>query len=244
MISLSIANHERYFALLIAPGPGTTTLSLSHALHTLRRLLSPNYSVSPLPPSLLLTEPWSPTCALLVFPGGADLPYCESLNGPGNALIKQYISSGGKYLGLCAGGYYGSARCEFEIGRQGMEVVGDRQLAFFPGTARGCAFSGFIYDSEAGTRPAKLRVRREGFTGGKIPTEFRSYYNGGCVFVSADSRSMKERGVEVLASFTEAVEVDSGEGEPAAVVYCKVGEGAAVLTSTHPESVCPTWVSS
>lgn len=169
------------------------------------------------------------------------MPYCESLNGRGNALIKRYVSSGGKYLGLCAGGYYGSARCEFEVGHSGMEVVGSRELAFFPGIARGCAFHGFVYGSEAGTRAAKLNVRRECFTGGKVPNEFRGYYNGGCVFVSAGSPSMKEKGIEVLATFVDNVEVDAQEDDPAAAVYCKVDAGAAILTSTHPESVCPKY---
>jgi biotin--protein ligase len=40
--------------------------------------------------------------------------------------------------------------------------------------------------------------------------------------------------VQVLASYTERLHVDSGEGT-AAVVYRKVGEGSVVLTGPHPE---------
>jgi len=40
--------------------------------------------------------------------------------------------------------------------------------------------------------------------------------------------------VEVLARFDEELAVDSGATK-AAVVYCKVGDGAAVLTGPHPE---------
>lgn len=49
-----------------------------------------------------------------------------------------------------------------------------------------------------------------------------------------DAPKYKDKGVEVLASYTEELKVDSGE-DTAAVVYCKVGDGAAVLTCPHPE---------
>jgi biotin---protein ligase len=175
------------------------------------------------------------SCALLVFPGGADLGYCSSLNGKGNSRISQFVRQGGAYLGFCAGGYYGSQRCEFEIGDKKMEVIGDRELAFFPGICRGCAFKGFKYSSEAGARAVQLKVGKEYFTAGSPPTIFRSYYNGGGVFV--DAAKARDRGVEVLASYAEPIDVDGGDNGlgAAAIVYCKVGDGRAVLTGPHPE---------
>lgn len=180
----------------------------------------------------IIQEPWTASCALLVFPGGADLGYCRTLNGEGNRRISQYVERGGRYLGFCAGGYYGSKRCEFEVGKKSMEVAGNRELAFFPGTCRGCAFSGFVYHSEEGARAPQLRTSKIALSNGSVPDVFRSYYNGGGVFV--DAPKFKDQGVEVLASFTEELDVDPGEGS-ASVVYCKVGDGAALLTSTHPE---------
>ncbi|KAL8631206.1 hypothetical protein Q9189_003051 [Teloschistes chrysophthalmus] len=150
----------------------------------------------------------------------------------GNRRISQYVERGGSYVGFCAGGYYASKRCEFEVGNQKMEVVGNRELAFFPGTCRGCAFPGFVYHSEAGTRATQLRITKGSLTKGSIPEFFRSYYNGGGVFV--DAPKFKDHGVEVLASFTDKLAVDAGEGS-ASAVYCKFGDGAAILTSTHPE---------
>lgn len=182
----------------------------------------------------LIKEPWTGTCALLIIPGGADVPYCRTLNGEGNRRITQFVERGGAYLGFCAGGYYGSKRCEFEVGDKKMEVVGDRELAFYPGICRGCAFSGFVYHSEVGAKAVELRVSKDALSEGSIPAVFRSYYNGGGVFV--DAPKYKDEGIEILASFTEEIDVDAGEGT-AAVVYCKVGEGSAILTSPHPESV-------
>src|SRR5437773_4573344 len=82
------------------------------------------------------------------LPWRADLGYCRTLNGEGNRRINQFVRRGGAYLGLCAGGYYGSKVCEFEVGNKELEVVGSRELAFFPGICRGGAFAGFIYHGE------------------------------------------------------------------------------------------------
>lgn len=177
------------------------------------------------------------SCALLVIPGGADMGYSRTLNGEGNRRISNFVQTGGAYLGFCAGGYYGTKRCEFEVGDKTMEVIGERELGFFPGTCRGCAFPGFVYHSEAGARAAELKVSKTALSVGAIPDSFRSYYNGGGVFV--DAPLYADKGVEVLASYTEELNVDPGEGA-AAVVYCKVGQGAAILTGPHPELVYST----
>jgi biotin--protein ligase len=168
------------------------------------------------------------------MPGGADLGYCQTLDGEGNRRITQFVERGGAYFGFCAGGYYGSKRCEFEVGNKALEVIGNRELAFFPGICRGCAFPGFVYHSERGARAVELKVNRAALAGDSVPDVFRSYYNGGGVFVSAPA--YKDRGVEILASFTQHLSVDAEDGS-AAVVYCKVGEGAAILTGPHPEYV-------
>jgi biotin--protein ligase len=167
---------------------------------------------------------------MLVMPGGADLGYCAVLNGKGNSRIKRFVQDGGSYLGLCAGGYYGSGRCEFEIGDKLLEVQGDRELAFFPGTCRGCAYPGFKYHSENGARAAKLKVNT---ALNVAPPIFKAYYNGGGVFV--DAGKYHEQGVEILASYVDETFVESTDR--AAVVCCKVGSGAAILTGPHPEFV-------
>ncbi|KAG6151257.1 hypothetical protein E4U11_007961 [Claviceps purpurea] len=217
--------------VLVYTGTGTTTESVRQCIDSFRRLLSPNYAVIPISESVLLKEPWQPTCALLVIPGGADLGYCRVLNGPGNRLISDYVRRGGAYLGLCAGAYYGSGRCEFEVGNKPLEVVGSRELAFFPGTCRGGAFRGFEYHSEKGARAAILRVAKDSFEE-KLADTFASYYNGGGVFV--DATTVTGRKVEVLASYQDDLDVDGGHGK-AALVLCHVGEGLAMLSGTHPE---------
>lgn len=198
----------------------------------MRRLLSANYAVIPVTGETIINEPWSSTCALLVFPGGADLGYCRTLNGEGNRKIRQYVERGGMYLGFCAGAYYASGRCEFEVGNRRLEVIGKRELAFFPDTCRGCAYPGFAYHSEEGARAMELKVNTKALPEGEVPETFRCYYNGGGVFVDADKYA--EQGVEVLAEFVKPTVVESGKIR-AAMVCCQVGDGLALLTSTHPE---------
>jgi len=157
------------------------------------------------------------------------VPYCQNLNGAPNSAISSWVKHrGGKYLGFCAGGYYGSRRCEFEIGDRKLEVSGSRELGVFPGICRGAAFEGFVYDREDGAKAAKLKI--EGLS--DVKEDVKAYCNGGGIFVDADA--MKERGVEVLARFEDKVKVEGGD---AAAVYCKVGAGAAILTGVHPEYV-------
>ncbi|KAK5056076.1 hypothetical protein LTR84_012627 [Exophiala bonariae] len=220
--------------LMLSPGLGSTVESVRHCLFTLRRLLAPHYAVIPVTGDMLVKEPWTASCAALVFPGGADQGYCSTLNGEGNRRIRQFVERGGKYIGFCAGGYYGSAKCEFEVGNKLLEVIGDRELAFYPGIDRGCAFPGFVYHSEKGARAVDLVVDKSFLSAGTVPNVFKSYYNGGGVFV--DAPKYRDKGVEVLASYADPLAVDPGEGA-AAVVYCKVGEGAALLTGPHPEFV-------
>ncbi|PFH61633.1 hypothetical protein XA68_16808 [Ophiocordyceps unilateralis] len=222
---------QRRLNVLVFTGTGTSAESVRQCLYSLRRLLSPDYAVIPVGEAALLKEPWPSTCALLVFPGGADLGYCRVFNGAGNRRIHDFVRRGGAYLGLCAGGYYGSARCEFEVGHPPLDVVGPRELAFFPAACRGAAFSGFRYDSEMGARAASLCVNTA-FFDAPVPKSFASYYNGGGVFV--DAAHLDAGHVHVLASYADELDVDGGHGR-AAVVLCDVGDGKAVLCGPHPE---------
>ena len=233
--------------VLIYAGPGASATCILQAQHTLRALLSPSYAVGPVSLQALRAEPWQVACALLVFPGGADNPYCASLGGnaapDGTKKIADYVRRGGKYLGLCAGGYFGCGRCEFEVGNPELEVVGVRELRFFPGTCRGGVFQGFRYGSENGARVARIKPAKallmeqgDGEEKAEVSDTVGCYCNGGGVFV--DAAGLKDQGIEVLASYEGGLDVDGGDGE-AAVVHCKVGDGSAILVGPHPELVSP-----
>jgi len=222
---------------LSSKGIGAGAESVRHALSTLRLILSPNYAVIPITETSLLKEPWEPSCAAIVFPGGRDLGYARALNGHGNERIKTFVRNGGAYIGFCAGAYYASQRCEFEVGHPELEVIGSRELGFFPGTFRGGAFKGFSYNSERGAMAAPLYVDDVAWgDGGHVdfPNRLTCYYNGGGVFIDADK--MRDQGVEVLAEYEGILNVPLGDSEcQAAAVYCQVESGAAILFGPHPE---------
>ncbi|MCB1537523.1 MAG: hypothetical protein H6865_00940 [Rhodospirillales bacterium] len=69
----------------------------------------------------------------LAMPGGADLYYCEKLNGAGNATIRAFVEAGGGYLGICAGAYYACRSLEWNSG----EITGPRELALIDAHAYG-----------------------------------------------------------------------------------------------------------
>lgn len=219
--------------VLVYSGKGSTAEGVRHTVELLRQLLSPYYAVVTVSDAALLNDPWQSKTRMLVFPGGADLPYCDTFNGKGNKKIAAYVKGGGLFLGLCAGAYYALARCEFEVGNPLMEVSGSRELGFYPGVLRGCVYRGFEYDTHAGARAAKLSVNTAALGRSGLDLVM-AYYNGGGAFLDAE----KHRNVEVLATYTDPCDIADDQGSSgglAAVVLCKVGRGLALLTGAHPE---------
>ncbi|GLI59016.1 hypothetical protein VaNZ11_000841 [Volvox africanus] len=144
--------------VLVYCGEGAGYQSARNTLRALQSCLAPGVEARLLGTNELLEGSWRGRCLLFVMPGGADLPYCKHLNGHGNRLLRGYVAGGGSYLGICAGAYYACRRVAFEPGGP-LEVIGDRELGFFPGTARGAAYPGFDYSSERGACAAPLRFR-------------------------------------------------------------------------------------
>ncbi|WIA30489.1 hypothetical protein OEZ86_000573 [Tetradesmus obliquus] len=137
-------------------GEGAGWRSVRSTFESLQRLLPKQYEVSTLTAAELVDGSWTAEAALLVMPGGADLPYCNRLNGKGNSIIQGFVRAGGSYLGLCAGAYYASSCVQFEQGSR-LQVLGYRELGFFPGIACGAAYPGFDYQTEAGAVAADVQ---------------------------------------------------------------------------------------
>jgi biotin--protein ligase len=203
--------------------------SIQHCLFFLRQLLSPRYAVIPITEEIIKSQPWTVSCALICFPGGDDLKYCESLNGPGNFRIQEYVEKGGSYLGFGAGGYYGSNRYMRIVKPPEHSLDESRELSFFPGACRGPAIPRYVYHNELDAKVVRLIASKDSFSKQDIPV-FNCYYNDGGVFV--DAALLKDQGVEILAKYFDHEVIDD-----AAVVSCKIGKGSAVLTAPHLELV-------
>ena len=160
-----------------------------------------------------LSNDWEEGIDLIIIPGGRDVPYHEHLQGEPNKRIRKFVEEGGSFLGICAGGYYGSKEVVFEEGGE-LEVIGERELAFFPGRAVGPAYGNgeFSYLSQSGARIAKVKWE-EGMSD--------TYFNGGCYFEDAHHHA------EVLATYEDL--------KLPAIVSCAVGKGRAILSGVHLE---------
>ncbi|KAI9353603.1 biotin-protein ligase [Obelidium mucronatum] len=211
--------------VLVYNGPGTALHSTERTLAVLKAMLKGRCDVLAVGAEVLLHEDkaWQASTALLVIPGGRDLPYVESLGNNGTNAIREWVKGGGRYLGICAGGYFGSRRVEFEVGSV-LEVVGDRKLALVDVIARGSATPGFVYNSEDGARSVGIRE-----LGDSSGYQFNAYCNGAPYFHVVDPSN-----VEVLATYHSNEVENCANGKPA-IVQSKFGKGHVVLTGPHLE---------
>ena len=237
MTSTKVALHKtpstaHSMNVLVYSGDGASPVCVQHTVNTLKQILEPHYAVITISNKGLLTEPWLTKTAALVFPGGADLPYTKDCKPVISEIQKFVKKKGGLFIGICAGGYFGTSRCEFYLNHPTMEISGNRDLKFYPGTARGPTFPGFQYKSQSGARVATLNVDNG--------TKVKTYYNGGASFISPESYD----NVEVLARYCNEkndmlVETlnENEKSKDAAVVLCTNGKGKALLIGAHPEYV-------
>jgi biotin--protein ligase len=240
--------------VLVYSGPGVSASALSHTLRTLRKLL-PSYDVQCINAQSLALDPWMDSTALFVLPGGRDLPYVEKLSenhaaqgvasssqrsaARADEKIRQFVKQvGGSFVGICAGAYYASSSCEFELGDPVMQVAGPRDaLKFFPGTCRGTTYPGFVYESDQGARLVDIAMAEDSWT---------VYYNGGGAFIDADrfthngavqvlGRYMDESSANFAGTDNSERSIKPGYAGQAAVVRCSIGKGNVILYGVHPE---------
>jgi biotin--protein ligase len=193
-------------------GPGVSTESFEQAFLALETSVGDRYTIKAIGPEEVIESRWEEKAVLFVMPGGADIPYCEFLNGRGNKKIRNFVVNGGAYLGICAGAYYGGGYVEFALGTD-MEVAGERELSFFAGTVQGPVLAPYDYMTNSGSRAALINAFSKTYT---------IYFNGGGHFVDAS----KDPNVNLLATYDEG---------SAAIIECSIGQGKAILTGVHVE---------
>lgn len=216
-----ICDKAQKTSVLIYDGPGVSQESLHQTNMALETIFGSHYKIKKISPEQLISTDWEDETALLVFPGGADIPYTIALNGDGNRKIHQYVKNGGAFLGICAGSYYSGNYVEFACGTE-LEVKGERELSFFPGIVRGPILAPYNYKNPSGARAAKVIWGKEGaISEGDF---FYVYYNGGGYFVDAAAKE----NIAILAKY------DSSE-DYAAIIECRIGKGKAILSGVHFE---------
>lgn len=144
----------------------------------------------------------------LIMPGGADLYYCEKLNGAGNAAIRAFIEQGGGYLGICAGSYYGCTQLNWNNG----DIAGTRELGLITTMAKGPVLS-FMEDSD---------INKSWYGAVELDwngQRFKTLYAAGPVFENPDA--------DIIARYTAL--------DAPAVIGRTIGKGRVILSSPHIE---------
>lgn len=207
--------------IVVYSGPGVLKSGIDHIKNTLEQSLSKNVHIQTISYKELIENNWEKETSLFILPGGADLPYVRKLNGKGNEKLRNFVESGGAFLGICAGSYFAGNFVEFALNSP-IEVQGSRELGFFPGIVRGPIIKDYHYESQKGAASPAIRWNTS-FSFAST-SHFTVYYNGGGYFVDAKEKS----NTEILAFY------DLPE-EYAAIVECRVGEGLAILSGVHFE---------
>ena len=125
--------------VIVYGGAGTSNFCVRETISTMTSMGWGERIMVCTEPRTLIDALRQEDAGILVMPGGRDKPYQEDLAGEGVEAIKEFVSGGGHYLGICAGAYFASDRVVFEKGTE-MEVDEERDLKFFPGTAYGTIF--------------------------------------------------------------------------------------------------------
>ena len=216
---------ENILCIYIYNGPGVSPESLLQIKTALKNFAHLSYLIKEIEPSEVISGKWTKDAALFIMPGGADIPYCKSLSPQGNKVIRAYVEEGGFYLGICAGAYYGAENIVFASGTP-LEVIGKRDLSFFPGRAEGPVLAPYDYKVNSGARVASVKWLNQD---SDLPKNsiFPAYFNGGCYFVEAH----KFPEVTSLASYVEP----NGDKNKVAILVIKVGKGRALLSGVHFE---------
>jgi len=196
--------------ILIYQDKGISELSI-FALKQSLKYFFPNLNIKCVNSKYIIQEDLN-NILVLIIPGGADLPYCEKLNGIGNKKIQKYIYNGGIYIGICAGAYYACSFIDFT--GNNYKIKEKRELALFEGIGIG-SIAEFtknkFYDSTIKTKAV-------------IPIYYDnniiySYYHGGLYFQNTTQE-------QVLALYKNKKPV---------IIHGKYGKGKFLLSGIHFE---------
>ncbi|MEW4565453.1 BPL-N domain-containing protein [Bremerella sp. JC770] len=158
-------------------------------------------------------------CDVLIMPGGSGSKQAKMLEDEGREVVRNYVNSGGGYVGICAGSYLASSHYSWSLGLINAKVWDRSHWARGTGTVS-------LDISPAG---CKILDVEEG--------ELDCYYGQGPLIVPNDDPSLP--GYEVLATYaTEVAKKGAPKGAMVgthAIVRTMYGQGRVICFSPHPE---------
>lgn len=193
---------------------GVCIHSLHQTLSALNKVTNSKYNIRTINAEQVKQASWVKDASLFVMPGGLDGYYHSNLSGAGNKVIQNYVKSGGKYLGICAGAYYASSSVAFDaIG--GIKTFGDRELKFYSEASIG-PLAPFDAVYPIGIRAARVKTVFE-----DVP-ESTVFYNGGGFFSNIEN----VENTKILATY---------ENNLPAIVQVDYFKGKVILSGVHFE---------
>lgn len=159
--------------------------------------------------------------ATFIMPGGFGLGYELKLKGLGNEKIREFVKSGGNYLGICAGAYYACSETIFEKDIPELSLISQSGLDLINGKAIGSLYKEFNIPPYTNALPSVAIAKIE-YNDKK---EYFSFYSGGPFFDIAGNNQ-----VEVFGHYV----FDNGKKLPA-ILKSNYGIGKVLLTGVHPE---------
>lgn len=155
---------------------------------------------------------------VLIMPGGSGSKQAERLEQGGRERIREFVRSGGGYVGICAGSYLASSHYDWSLGLINARVW-DR-AHWDRGGGEVC-----LRMSDPGAELLGL--------GGSVPV----HYNQGPLLVPDDESDLP--GYQVLATFeTEVATKGAQPGSMTgthAIIRSTFGKGRVICYSPHPE---------
>lgn len=156
---------------------------------------------------------------VLIHPGGSGSGQAKSLGDEGKQRVRQFITDGGGYIGICAGAYLASAEYPWALKLLDARVVDDEHWA-------------------RGVGKVQLRIRPGGRSALATDQELATvYYENGPLLGPANSKELPD--FESLADFeTEIATNGAPKGVmkgTSAIARGSFGQGRVVCFSPHPE---------
>ncbi|OWF45858.1 biotin--protein ligase-like [Mizuhopecten yessoensis] len=171
--------------VLIYKGEGAKEENVEQLFKQISRYVSPNkYNIKTISPKETKQGAWRSSTALYVIGGGYDLGFITALGDEGTIKIRDYVRTGGRYLGICAGAYFACDRIEFDKGGP-QQVCGDRILKFFPGVCVGPVHGPYNYNIKVSARAVPLQFTDPHWNP-KQSISLKGYFNGGGMFLPQD----------------------------------------------------------
>ena len=156
---------------------------------------------------------------VVIFPGGSGSKQARSLQPEGREAVREFVSSGGGYMGICAGAYLASRGYDWSLGIIDAIVI-DRAH-----WKRGTGIVQVQWNSDG-----RRSLGHERF-------DQSIYYANGPLYAPADDEYIPD--YDVWAVYTTEINTNNAPDgimlETPAIVFGEYGDGQVIAVGPHPE---------